>query len=150
MEGQMRDRIILAAVTLAAILAQVVHCAAAGAVAVGLPSDVAKFGVSMGYNTKFKTMAEAKAGALAHCKGTGSNESKALCKIVATFRNRCVAEAIDPKAGTPGFGRAIADTAQEAQNQAMANCRKTAGPSRQDACQVNLQDATVRCDGSAK
>ncbi len=44
----MRDRIILGAMALAAILVPIGHCLAAGAVAVGVPSDVAKQGVSVG------------------------------------------------------------------------------------------------------
>ena len=143
-------RIILGTMMFAVILSQVDHCVAAGAVAIGLPSDVAKSGVSMGYQVNLNAMDEAKAAALARCKTNGSNESKALCKIVATFRDQCVAEAIDPEAGTPGFGWAIADTAQEAQKKAMANCRETAGPSRQDACQVDVQGMRTVFDGSAK
>jgi hypothetical protein len=67
---------------------------------------------------------------------------------MATFSNQCAAEAIDPKDGTPGFGWAIADTPEQAKSQALANCRDTAGPDRQDACVV--PDNGIWCDGRAR
>jgi hypothetical protein len=103
--------------------------------------------VSIGYNSNYKTMEEAKSAALSKCKTNGSVVSKPLCKVVATFENQCAVEAYDPKTGTPGFGWAIADSAQKAIDQAMANCRDTAGPLRRDACEIPDE---VRCDGSAK
>jgi hypothetical protein len=145
----MRQRIILGAMTLAVILAQIGPCLAAGAVAIGLPSDVAKQGVSMGNSVRYKTMDEAKSAAVSNCKLSGTDQTKALCKVVATFQNQCSALAIDPKPGTPGFGWAIADTSQAASKQALANCRKTAGPARKDACQLD-NAKPVQCDGSAK
>jgi hypothetical protein len=110
---------------------------------------VAKQGVSMGDFVNAETADEAKSQAIAKCKLSGSAMTKALCKVVATFKNQGVALAIDPKAGTPGFGWATGDMAQAAREQAMANCRHTAGPARQDACQIG-GNAGVLCDGSAK
>jgi Domain of unknown function (DUF4189) len=144
----MHDRIILGVMALAVILAATGPSAAAGAVAVGLPADVAKQGVSMGVSTKAHTMDEAKTQAITNCKTVGSPETKALCKVVATFSNQCAALAEDPKPGTPGFGWAIADTPQAAKDQAMANCRDTAGPKRRDACESGDND--TKCDGTAK
>ncbi len=145
----MRDRIILGAMALAAILAQVDHCVAAGAVAVGVPSDVAKQGVSVGTVTNYKTMDEAKSKAVANCKLTGSAISKALCKVVVTFQNKCVATTIDPRVGTPGYGWAIADTSQAASKKAMANCRDSDGPALKSGCQLGGTHP-ILCDGSAK
>ncbi len=145
----MRDKIILGAMTLAAILAQVDHCVAAGAVAVGVPSDVAKQGVSAGTVANFKTMDEAKSRAVENCKLNGSAISKSLCKVVATFQNQCVATAMDPKAGTPGYGWAIADTSQAASKKAMANCQDSDGPALKDGCQL-AGTHPILCDGSAK
>jgi len=76
----------------------------------------------------------------------GSDTSKALCRVLATFANQCAAEAFDPKDGTPGFGWAIANTVAEAKRQAIGNCRDTAGPDRQDACVV--PDKGFACDGA--
>jgi hypothetical protein len=121
-------------------------CMAAGAIALGLPSSVAKQGVSMGFSTK-RPIDEAKTVALTECRNSGSSISKSLCKIVGTFNNQCVALAIDPKPDTPGFGWAIADSLQDAKDQALANCRDTAGRGRQDACIVGKD--TFACDGPA-
>jgi integrase len=44
--------------------------------------------------------------------------------------------AIDPQARTPGFGWAVADTELESKGNALTRCRATAGPTRQDACQI--------------
>jgi Domain of unknown function (DUF4189) len=121
---------------------------AAGAVALGLPSDVAKEGVSIFTQVDARTSEEAKTSALAGCKSNGSQTARELCKIVATFQNQCVAEALDPENGTPGFGWAMAETSGEAKSQALANCRDTAGPTRQDACII--PDKGLWCDGSGK
>jgi len=123
---------------------------AEGAIAVGLPQDVAKEGVSSFIYVNARTMADAKSEALDGCrtKTPASKPSKALCKVVATFRNQCAAEAYDPQDGTPGFGWAIADTLQEAKRDALANCRDTAGPGRQDACIV--PNNGFNCDGRAR
>jgi hypothetical protein len=145
----MWGKIILGAMTLAAILSQVDYGVAAGAVAVGLPSDVAKQGVSIGAHVNANTMDEAKSRALAQCKSFGSPLSKSLCKVVATFQNQCVANTIDPRAGTPGFGWAIADTPQAASEQAMANCRDSDGPAHKEGCKL-AGAHPILCDGSAK
>jgi hypothetical protein len=121
-----------------------------GAIAIGQPQDIAAEGVSSFIYADASTMESAKAEALVGCKTKtpASSASKALCKVVATFKNQCAAEAYDPKDGTPGFGWAIANTSQEAKRIALANCRDTAGPDRQDACIV--PDTGTQCDGSAK
>jgi uncharacterized protein DUF4189 len=123
---------------------------AEGAVALGLPSDVAKQGVAIFTYVDASTQDEAKAQALSGCKSLegASSTSRALCKVIATFKNQCVAEAIDPKDGTPGFGWAMASNSAQAREQALSNCRDTAGPGRQDACIVS--DQALWCDGTAK
>jgi hypothetical protein len=123
---------------------------AAGAVALGQPSDIAKDGVAIFTFVKASSAELAKKEALAGCKALqgASDTSKALCKIVATFENQCVAESLDPKSGTPGFGWAMARNSRLAKEQALSNCRDTAGPKRQDACVIGPRD--LWCDGSAK
>jgi hypothetical protein len=81
-------------------------CMAAGAVALGEPADIAKDGVAIFTQVNAANAKIAKERALAGCKAlpNSSNTSKALCKIVATFENQCVAQALDPQNGTPGFG----------------------------------------------
>jgi Domain of unknown function (DUF4189) len=119
---------------------------AAGALAVGVPDDVAKDGISLFGAVQAKTVAAAREDALEGCRKTKSAKLRMLCKIVGTFSNQCVAQAMDPQNGTPGYGWAIADTADEARKQAVAKCRSTAGPTRQDACTAG----DVSCDGTAR
>jgi hypothetical protein len=143
----MQHRIILGSMTLAVIFAQIGPSEAAGAIALGLPSDVAKQGVSMGDWVGASTMDDAKAKAVEKCKLSGTALTKSLCKVVATFQNQCVSLVVDPQAGTPGFGWAVADTLQAASQQAMANCQDSDGPALKGGCQP---DTKPLCDGSAK
>ena len=105
--------------------------AADGALAVGLPSDVAKGGYATGYSYNAKTMDEARATAMDYCrKAPTNNKAKSLCKVIETFSNRCVAVSMDPKAGTPGAGWGIGDDLRAAEREALARCEATAGPGR--------------------
>jgi uncharacterized protein DUF4189 len=131
---------------LAAVFAQTHLCVTAGAIAVGQPGDVAKRGVSMGFSTNRDTMDEAKSRSMTLCQNSGTLVSSILCKVVATFENKCVAVAIDPQERTPGFGWAVADTEQASKSNALSKCRATAGPTRWDACEIT----DSYCDGSAK
>jgi hypothetical protein len=133
-------------IALAATLAEIGPSAAAGAIAIGHPDDVAKRGISMGFSTNRETMDEAKTRSLKLCANSGSLISGILCEVVATFENKCVAVAIDPAVQTPGFGWAVADTEQASKDNALSNCRATAGPTRRNACEIT--DSS--CDGSAK
>jgi lipoprotein NlpI len=120
--------------------------AAEGALAVGLPSDVAKGGYATGYSYNAKTMDEARATAMDYCrKAPTNNKAKSLCKVIETFSNRCVAVSMDPKAGTPGAGWGIGDDLRAAEREALARCEATAGPARRAACVVSNSD----CDGQA-
>jgi len=142
----MQRRIILGAMILTTVFAGIGPSVAAGAIAIGRPPDVAKRGISMGFSTNRDTMDEAKARSMILCKDSGTTVSSALCDVVATFQNQCVAVAIDPEVGTPGFGWAVADSQPAAENRALSNCRTTAGPTRQDACKVT----DSYCDGTPK
>ena len=142
----MVGRLALLAVALAATLANIGPSVAAGAIAIGQPDDVAKRGISMGFSTNRETMDEAKARSLKLCENSGSLMSSLLCEVVATFENKCVAVAIDPAAQTPGFGWAVADTEQASKDNALSNCRATAGPTRRNACEIT--DSS--CDNSGK
>jgi hypothetical protein len=142
----MQRRVILGAIVLAAVFAQTHPGTAAGAIAIGQPDDVAKRGISMGFSADRDTIAEAKARSMILCRDSGTLISSTLCRIVATFENQCVAVAIDPQVGTPGFGWAVADTEQASKNKALSACQATAGPSRRDACRIT----DSYCDGSAK
>jgi hypothetical protein len=121
---------------------------AAGALAVGLPADVAKDGVSAYGSVNYDTEDAAKATALKACQTdkVASTFVKNLCSIVSTFRDQCYAISYDPKDGTPGFGWAVDNDLRSAEKNSLANCEKTAGPGRRGACVV----ANTGCDGSAK
>ena len=142
----MEGRSTLIVIALAATLAGIGPSVAAGAIAIGQPDDVAKRGISMGFSTNRETTDEATTRSLKLCENSGSSMSSILCQVVATFENKCVAVAIDPAVQTPGFGWAVADTEQASKDNALSNCRATAGPTRRNACEIT--DSS--CDGSAK
>jgi hypothetical protein len=119
--------------------------AAEGALAVGMPADVAKQAIAIGHAVNYATRAEAEAVALEACRRTeGAPQStRDLCKVISSFTGECFAIALDPEEATPGVGWEVAATRSAAQIGAMARCRYTAGARRQDFCQI----AITRCDG---
>ncbi len=125
-----------------------------GALAIALPPDVAKQGYTYWYAINSATTAEAQSIALTKCRARALSDAKdsnaklraSLCKVIATFQNKCVADAMDPAPGTPGVGWAVADDLRSAESQALAKCEATAGPGRRAACAVDHSG----CDGSAK
>jgi hypothetical protein len=122
-------------------------CAADGALAIGLPKDVARQGFSFGYSNNHP-VSDARDIALKGCRENkgGSAQSKAICTVIQTYSNQCVAVAMDPVAGTPGVGWAVADDLRAAESKALANCEATAGPGRRAACKIDHS----QCDGAAK
>jgi hypothetical protein len=116
----------------------------AGALAIGEPAHIEKRGLAIGtaYNAGSREAAEA--GALKRCLNfmDAPPDTRALCKVVKTFENQCSSTALDPKAGTPGFGWAVMDKRADAEAAAVDNCRRTAGKSRVEFCKV----ATSECD----
>jgi hypothetical protein len=122
----------------------------AGALAVALPADVAKSGFSYGYSNNYADAAQASAHALDACRTTKDAAKDAnlrsLCKVVQNYSNQCVAVAMDPAAGTPGVGWAVANDLMSAERQALGKCENTAGPGRAAACVVDHS----ACDGNAK
>jgi hypothetical protein len=127
---------------------------AEGALAIALPSDVAKGGFAYGRSANWRSEDEARADALKFCRESATEPKlRSLCAVIDTFRDQCAAIAMDPKAGTPGVGWAIAATRQAAERQALTQCRDTAGSSRRDFCEVDKGVGSVTgtlCDGSAR
>lgn len=119
---------------------------AEGAVAIGQPANVANDGIAIGYSYNHTDKPGAEQRAMAECRRQEEAGTKGLCKLVLNFRNQCVAVAVDPLAGTPGFGWSVADTAQAAAERALAMCRDTSPADRRQACKLD-GDA---CDGTAK
>lgn len=114
------------------------------ALAVGLPADVAKQGVAMGYALNYAKREEAQAQALKRCREfrDAPQATRDLCKIVENFRDRCVAIALDPDAGTTGLGWAVAKKQDMAEEIAMEKCVDTAGKKRRSFCRITF----TRCD----
>jgi hypothetical protein len=96
-------------ISIVALLAAVLQSGpsvTAGALAVGLPADVAHQGFAAGHALNAPDLKTARKRAIDGChKSTGaSTQAKDLCKVIATFSNQCYAIALDPKDGTPGVG----------------------------------------------
>jgi hypothetical protein len=123
---------------------------AAGALAVGLPPDVAKGGFTYGYSNNNDEVDNADSKALNACRTTkdAANDARlrSLCKVIIDYSNVCIAVSMDPAAGTPGVGWAVAADLRSAEDLALKKCIATAGPSRRDACVVDHSG----CDGNAK
>lgn len=114
-------------------------CGAAGAVgalAFGSTGDIAKDGYSIGINASSANEEDAKKSAMNWCTTHGPKQTQEQCKILVLYRNQCVAEAQDPKAGTPGFGFGLADSEEDAKTLAMAICQASSGKGRQQFCKV--------------
>jgi len=123
--------------------------AAEGAIAVGVPADVAKQGFAYAYATDKADMQAARKEALDTCRAPGATKSeqgRKLCSVIGTFTNECVAVAMDPASGTPGVGWAIGGTLKLAEAQAIARCKGTAGAERSQYCKID----NSQCDGPAK
>jgi hypothetical protein len=133
------------AISLSAILATTATGRAEGAMAVG----IARGGIAKGYATGFAinqpTVKAARSNAVEQCKRTKTSNADARsgCEVVVTFRNKCVASAVDPESGTPGAGWGIGTSQQQADDQALARCRAKAGTERTEFCQVTDRF----CDG---
>jgi hypothetical protein len=121
---------------------------AKSAFAAGIPDRVAADGVALGEGHNYSTRDEAESRALDECRTNKDSAERvhALCKIIAHFDDRCFATSLDPAAGTPGWGWAVADTKSGAEDQALAMCRASAGADRAPYCVVS-QSA---CDGTAQ
>src|SRR3954471_15544658 len=101
--------------------------AAHGALAIGLPDDVAKKGLAVGYSYVYGNREEAEARAMKECASfvDAPPETRALCRIVERFANECVVIALDPDPGTPGAGWAVGGRTA-ATELAMKRCVDTA------------------------
>lgn len=135
----------MAAVALLAVAAWPRAGAADGALAIGLPRDVAKEGIAIGWVINSDSEGSAHERALRGCLDfkDAPATTRALCKVIKTFRGECVAIALDPEDGTPGVGWAVAMSMQAAETDALAACVSTAGAERQQHCKVTV----LRCDG---
>ena len=124
--------------------------AADGALAIGLPPDVARDGFIFGFVTNGSSSEEARAAALEECRKPDPTKPSAilpLCTIVESFRDQCVAVAMEFPAGTPGVGWAVAPNLRQAEAAALNKCKATAKlGGRRYGCTVT----DTGCDGAAK
>jgi len=136
---------VLLALWLAGAALHADRAGADGALAVGLPADVAKQGLAVGWAINHATSKAAQAEALRRCRELKEppQATRDLCRIVETFDDRCVAVAVDPDAGTAGVGWAVADSQRAAEQAAMEDCMEISGQKRRNDCRITL----ARCDG---
>ena len=114
-----------------------------GALALGVPEDIAADGVAIGVAVRL-TSDLADKEAVSQCKVADTKQStRALCAVAGHFINQCVAIAYNPADGTPGFGWAIADDHHAAEAAALKNCEAADG--EQGLCIVGGS----ACDGLA-
>lgn len=94
---------------------------AMSAFAAGVPDDVAAQGLAVGAGYNYSSREGAEARAMQECKTQkdATADVHALCKVVAYFDKECLAVALDPQAGTPGYGWAVGATAALANEQAI-------------------------------
>ena len=143
--GRGARRAILAGLVIAGTGLSAGSALAVGALAVGVPDNVAEQGFAAGFATNKSSTGQARGRALYQCRHAPSSDiAHARCVIVRSFTDECVAISMDPVAGTPGAGWAISRTLAEAQRNALANCEATAGPGRHGKCEVSAS----HCDGS--
>jgi hypothetical protein len=114
------------------------------ALAVGLPGDVAKQGVAIGYALNYDTREAAQAEALKRCRNfqDAPQATRDLCKVVENFRDRCIAIALDPEVGTTGLGWSVSKKQELAEEVAMDRCTETAGKKRREFCRITY----TKCD----
>jgi hypothetical protein len=118
-----------------------------GAIAIGVPSSVAKQGVAQGYSIRAKSPEDARRVAMGYCgeEKKSSKTAAGLCKVITVFQDLCVAFALDPKPGTPGYGWGLGPDKPAAEKAAVAMCLDNAGADRQQYCVATASD----CDGTA-
>jgi len=114
------------------------------ALAVGQPADVGKQGLAIGWALNYASKEAAQAEALKRCRAfrDAPQPTRDLCRIVESFREMCVAVAIDPDYGTTGIGWGVNKNQEWAEDAAMDKCMETSAQKRRDFCRVTL----TRCD----
>ena len=109
------------------------RAAADGALAIGLPPDI-EDGFVWAYVINRKTRDEAYNTALGNCRSNkdASAEAIARCRVVATFRNKCVAIARDTD--STGVGWSVDEDIRVAEGDALTKCVAT--NSGEDDCEI--------------
>lgn len=136
------------ATTVAAIMLMGAGSAASeAALAIGSTGEISRDGIAIGSKINQATSTSAVNLAMEDCRNQPFSPTvTGQCMLVATFRNECLALALDPQDGTPGVGWAIHSERAVAEQRALDYCKATAGSSRRGACRVIV----VECDGSSQ
>ena len=136
--GNIVRGLLTGAVLMAAVQGLTSAASAEGAIAIGASGNFAKDGFAFGGSIDKPTKDAAGEQALETCrKYTGAPKMAAICRLVYTFTRECYSLSIDPDAGTPGVGWAIADDKPTAEARALANCQATAGAKRRSFCKTS-------------
>lgn len=115
-----------------------------GALAVGLPQNAARDGLAFGWALNHRSKEEAEEKATEHCRASNQSEAAvAMCRVVETFAEECLAVALDREPGTRGVGWSVRQSLEVARAEAIAKCSATATPTREKFCELVLS----RCDG---
>ena len=135
---------LLVASSAAGVLLHSNRADADAALAIGLPGDVARHGVAIGYALNYDSKEAAQAEALKRCRNfqDAPQATRSLCKIVENFRERCIAIALDPEVGTTGIGWSVSKKQELAEEVAMDRCVETAGKKRREFCRITY----TKCD----
>jgi hypothetical protein len=129
---------LLVAASAGAALSQ--PASAEGALAIGLPRDTAKDGIALGYALRHPTRASAEHAALDKCRAFKEvpPATRALCRVVASFRGQCLAIALDRQPGVKGEGWAMEYDQQAAERMALDRCRATATRDLGRYCEITV------------
>lgn len=143
--GHFGKALLAGALLLAGAAQHADQASAEAALAVGLPADVAKQGLAIGWALNHATKEAAQAEALRRCRDfrDAPQATRDLCRVVESFDDRCVAVALDPDAGTTGVGWAVASKQDVAEDAAMDDCMESSTQKRRNSCRITL----ARCDG---
>src|SRR5262245_11939472 len=138
---------IFASALLVAALAWTNATCAQGALAVGMPEGNPARGFK--WDVRVNTD-NAETLVLEDCRNAKNPRTGAACKLIESFKDKCVAVASngEPTAPVTAAGWAIAEDRVTAVNQALAKCdamRKGRGPM----CRLD-GDGSLLCDGDAK
>jgi hypothetical protein len=128
---------------------------AEGALAIGMVNGNPRNGYAMGASSDKATADEARTAALSSCRDPGPTASdkstqraRSECKIIETFRNQCVQDAVNGNADitSTAVGWAVAPDSDTANSRAMTMCETM----RRGAGRPCEPDGKPLCDGDAR
>ncbi len=136
---------LIGAILLAGALLGIGGARADAALVVSHVGDVARQGLAMGWAVDYASKEAAEKEALARCRAFADapQATRDACRVVESFRDRCLAVALDSEPGTTGVGWEVHKNRDWAEEGAMEKCAESSSPKRRTSCRVAL----IRCDG---